>query len=558
MSEETKTYKYRVRHKQLWDEFSEHRAYFSEIRDYVAPGRGRYLTGNNLSQVNDGSKKHQKIINGTASAALRVISAGMHSGLTSPSRPWLRLGLMDEELMEYGPVREYLHMLTKGMLEVFNRSNFYTSMHTLYKELVPFGVAAELTQESFDTVINCRPFTIGEYVMALDANYRPSILHRQFSMTARQMVEKFGEDNVSDQVKQLVKSRNGEKRFELIHVIQPNDDRDRAKGDFRGMAYKSVYFELAGDHNKVLRESGYKTIPFVAPRWDVVGVDTYGCECPGMDSHGDVKMLQKMEEKKLKGLDKEVDPAMNAPTSMRGKGGTIISGGVNFIDVAQGQQGFTPAHQVKLDFRNIAHEIDRVEYRINKIYFNDLFLMIANESRSGVTAAEIARKYEEKLLMLGPITERVHGEALNLKVDRAFSIMDDLGMIPPAPEEMEGMDVKVEYISLLAQAQKMVGLTGIEQVAGFVGNMASYSPEVVDKFDFDEAVDEYGATVGINPNLIRSDEKVAEIRGQRAQQQQAQQMQQTAMDGVDAAKTLSETKMEDGTALDKVMEGQGQ
>jgi hypothetical protein len=133
--------------------------------------------------------------------------------------------------------------------------------------------------------------------------------------------------------------------------------------------------------------------------------------------------------------------------------------------------------------------------------------------------------------------------------------MEDLNMLPPAPKEIQGMDIKIEYISLLAQAQKMIGLTGIERVAGFVGNMAAVNPDIVDKFDFDQAVDEYAETVGINPGLVRSDDKVAEIRAQRDEMTRKTQLAQFGMAGANASKTLSQAKMtSDGkTALDRVM-----
>jgi len=367
------------------------------------------------------------------------------------------------------------------------------------------------------------------------------------------LVEKFGIENVSDAVKQAFENNNSEQTFQVNHCIVPKNQIERSKGDSRSMPFDSIYFEVNGNADKFLRKSGYRSIPFVAPRWDVTATDTYG-ESPGMEALGDIKMLQKMEEKKIKALDKMVDPPMNAPSSLKAKGGTIISGGVNYIDVQQGQQGFTPVYQLNPDMQNIAFEIDRVERRIESFFYNDLFLAIlANEKN--MTATEVAKRYEEKLQVLGPVLERLQAELLDPIIDRTYNIMLGLNMLPPVPRELEGADLKVEYISLLAQAQKMVGTTAIEQTAAFVGNLAAINPDIVDKFDFDEAVDHYGDMVGLPPRIIRTDDVVEKIRAEKAKAAQAAQMQEQAMAAAQGAKTLSETRMEEGNALDALMGG---
>jgi hypothetical protein len=269
-------------------------------------------------------------------------------------------------------------------------------------------------------------------------------------------------------------------------------------------------------------------------------------------------MLQKMEEKKLKALDKMVDPPMNAPSSMRGKGGTIVAGGVNYIDVQQGNQGFVPTYQVNPNMQQIAFEIDRVEQRIRRFFFNDLFLAVLSEDKD-MTATEVAKRYEEKLVVLGPVIERLQSEILDTVIDRCFEIGLRQGVIDPPPKELQGVEMTVDYIGLLSQAQKIVSTTAIEKTAAFVLSVAPVVPSIVDKFDFDQAVDEYGDAVGASPRVIVSDDKVVETRKVRAQQQAQQQamaMAQPAQQMAGAAKDMSETDTGDGTsALQQLLGG---
>lgn len=552
------TYPFRCRFSELKKEFDTWRPHYKEIQELVAPRKGRYLM-DDKEKVNDGTKKHNKIINSRGIKAVKTIAAGLQGGLTSPSRPWFVLSTPDKEMMNYEPVRKWLHNVRQMMLAIYSQSNFYGSVYNLYRELAAFGVSAMLIEEDFSTVIRTRPFTIGEFYLSTDHTQRPDTLYRLLSLTARQMIQKFGKDKVSDAVLTAFNQHALETRFDIVHCIMPNNPEEYGdmtlKGNYMNKPFLDVYFEYAASPDKFLRVGGFNQLPFVSPRWDVNGVDVYG-EAPGMDALGDIKMLQRMEEKKLKGLDKMIDPPMNAPIEMKGKGGSIISGDINFYSQQQGIPGFVPVHNVALDFNNLAFELDRVERRIDADFYNDLFLAITSLEGTSRTATEIAKRYEEKLIMLGPVLERLQSEFLDPCIDRTFAIMESMGILPEPPQELQGVALKVEYVSMLAQAQKMVGLTSIEQTAAFVGSLSAVIPEVIDKFDADEAIDQYADLVGIPPSIIRPDDKVNGIREARAQKQQLVEQQANAAQVAENAKVLSQAKVGENNALEALIGAQ--
>jgi hypothetical protein len=550
MAEESQTKRWRKRLNQLRNEQSDWRSHWKEIVEYLLPRKGRYLDGQNSSQDNDGTKKHGKILNGTPAEAMRTLAAGLQGGLTSPSRPWFSLTVADEQLAEVESVRTWLHDVRQAIMVILSRSNFYGSIHSLYYELGGFGTAPMLVEEDPDTVVRFRPLTIGEYCLTLDSRYRPESLYRQFSMTAGQIREKFEEKNLPQVVKAAIDQKNLDQRFEVVHVIEKAEFVDPNRADSKGMPWRSVYFMLSGDDDTLLRDSGYRSMPFVAPRWDVAGVDTYGSS-PAMAALGDIKMLQKMEEKKLKALDKMVDPPMNAPASMRNTGGNIVAGGVNYLDPNEGAMGFKPAYEVRPDLQNIAFEMDRVERRIRQVFFNDLFLAVIAENKQ-MTATEVSKRYEEKLMMLGPVLERLQSELLDPIIDRVFSVMAEMNLLPPIPKELPaGMAIKIEYVSMLAQAQRMVGTQSIEQMVMFVGQVAPVAPEILDKVNFDEVADQYGGMLGVPPKIIRPDDQVEQIRKQKQAQMAAMQMAQMAQPAAQAAtavQKLGQTPVQGGQA----------
>ncbi len=252
-----------------------------------------------------------------------------------------------------------------------------------------------------------------------------------------------------------------------------------------------------------------------------------------------------------------VDPPLNVPVEMRNKGVASIPGGINYYTQANGARpGITPAHEVNGTMLSpLLEDEEQIRGRINRFMFADLFLMLANSDRRQITAREIEERHEEKLLMLGPVLERLNSEFLNRLIDRVFGIMLRAGLIPEPPEVLQGQTLKTEYISVLAQAQKQVALGGVDNFLMRVGQIAQMSPSSLDKVDFDQVIDETGEMLGVSPRIIRSDEDVAAQREQQANQAQMQAMAQMAgpmAQMVDSATRAAGTEVAEDSVISRV------
>ena len=62
------------------------------------------------------------------------------------------------------------------MMLVFQESNFYNSVATVYFDLVVFGTSVMLIYEDFDNVIHCYNPCFGEYYLDNDGKFRPVYL----------------------------------------------------------------------------------------------------------------------------------------------------------------------------------------------------------------------------------------------------------------------------------------------------------------------------------------------------------------------------------------------
>lgn len=310
---ETDRSRYLSRFKSLKNERSDWDSQYRDLSEYFLPRTGRFFT----SDVNNGSKRWNSIYDSTGTRALRTLSAGMMSGMSSPARPWFRLAIGDTELMEHTPVKMWLHEVTKRMRDVFARSNTYRSLSTYYEELGLFGTSAGIIVPDFKDVIRHYPLTAGEYAIATDNRRDVCTIYREWDMTVSQVVREFGLENCSRTVQNMFK--NGGKGLDewitIIHGIEPRYDRDHSKRDNRNMPWKSIYFEAGGDDGKVLRESGFKEFAGIVPRWSVTGNDTYGYS-PAMEALGDVKQLQHEQLRKAEAIDYKTKPPLLLPTSL--------------------------------------------------------------------------------------------------------------------------------------------------------------------------------------------------------------------------------------------------
>ena len=536
-------------------------SHWRELADYFLPRRARFTITDN----NQGNKRNQKILDNTPTLAARALRSGMHGGLTSPARPWFRLTTPNPELAENESVKKWLSDVTKRLQTIFIKSNLYNILPIVYGDIGVFGTNAMLIEEDFDSVLRVYTFPVGTYWISNNDKGIVDVFFREFRMTVRQIVSKFAKmengevsdwGNISETVKNAWTNNTREQWIEMVHCIIPNEKYDDKKIDAKFKKYLSAYYEkgTAGGNGyktgDVLRESGYDRFPILTTRWEVASEDVYGTDCPGMTALGDNKQLQTGEKRGAQALEKFVNPPMGAPSSLMHKKTSILPGDITYYDVREGQQGFKPIHEIDPRLGDLEAKQQQIRHRVDRAFFVDLFLMLANDERNErPTAREIDAKTEEKLLALGPVLEQLNQDLLDPLIDIVFEYANRQGQIPVPPTELQGSELKVEYISIMAQAQKMAAIGTLERFIAFASQLAGVSPDALDKIDLDQTIDEYGEMTGIAPGVIRPDDVVETIRNRRAQQAQQQQQAAALNQAAGAAKSLSQAEVSPDNAL---------
>ena len=235
------------RFSQLKEERATWEPLWRDIRDFILPQAGVFEGEKSY----EGWRRHRKIVDPTPIQYADMLSSGLYSGVSSPARPWLKLTTKDPKLDEEPDVRQWLDDVQKQMLLLFAKSEVYSALHKSYIELPVFGTACTICRRHPTDTIALQNLTIGEYWLADDAYGRIDTMYRRLSMTAKQIVDQWGIDAVSINVRSLYQT-DPFHRVNVIHGIEPRFDRDEQRRDGLNKPWRSVYFEEGAD-KKVAR-----------------------------------------------------------------------------------------------------------------------------------------------------------------------------------------------------------------------------------------------------------------------------------------------------------------
>ena len=543
-----------ARYEMLKTERSGWDAAWQDLAELFLPTRWR-------SDSDESSYKQPKIngrlLDSCGVLGMRTLAAGLQGGMTSPVRPWFKLRLaIDHGQQQPSGVNVWLDEVTERMRILLHQSNFYNCIHGLYADLGAFGTGL-MIEDADENGLQFHRVTAGEYVLDVDGNGYVDTFFRRLFLTARQIVDLWGEDKVPETVRNAAErgpAGASATRLNVIHGVFPRKDvKWGQRVGAQGKPYVSVYWlrDAAGFGRKqILSEGGYDMFPAFAPRWDIHHSDVYG-RSPAMDVMPDCKMLQAMTDTFRRTQHKIADPPMIGDTNLRRYGVDRNPGGFTYGDFAitQGRPLVMPIQQP--DAAAIQHTIEalrEVKETINNGLYVDLFRMLMDDDRRQVTATEIQAKQSEKMLLIGPVVERLHTELLSPLIKRTYQLMGEYGALPEPPDELQDVELDVEFESVLAQAQKVTATSAIEQGVAFLANFAGAKPEALDVLDADKTARAYLDRIGMPQSCIAEEQAVEAARQKRAQMEQAAQAQQemasagqAASDFTGAAKNLGET-----------------
>lgn len=549
-------------------------AYWAQLAEFILPKRYHWLIVPN--RMARGAPINNSIIDSTATLAMQTCASGLWTGLTSPSRPWFKLGVGLPWVELDAEAKAWLEDAEKRVYTVLARSNFYTTMAQAFQDVATFGTAPVVIYEDLEDGIRCYLPCAGEYYLGAGARLSVDTIYREFNLTVLQIVEMFGLENCPSTVREMWAKGGGsiDTEFVVCHAIEPNfpvAKRGVANGEVavvpEAFTYREVYWVKGLRAESELSRKGFYERPFMVARWSVTSNDPYG-RSPGMDALGDVKQLQVETRRKAEFIEKLVRPPMGADPELKNEPSSILPGNITYVSAHGGKKGFYPLFEVNAQaMPPMVADIKEIQARIERCFFVDVFMAITR--MAGVqprNELELVKRDLERLQVLGPFIELFETEFASPAIQRIMAIMARRGLLQPPPPSLMQMPLKIEYVSIMKLAQRSTECVAVKdtlQTAGALSAAAKAAgvPDPLRVFDLDKALRIYAELANFPSEALFTEDEVQQHDQARqqanAQQMQQQQMMQATPAAVQAAGVLSKTQLGNGSNALSAMIGGG-
>lgn len=502
----------------------------------------RVLPRENWFQASDktpGEKRQEKVFDSTAGLALERFAAAMESMLTPRTMKWHKLSTQDPALEDNQQVQAYLDEVTNILFQTrySPKANFASQVHENYMSLGAFGSGALFVDDIVGFGLRYKSIHLSEIYFSENHVGIVDVVHRKFEMTVRQAAERWGADNLGEKLKTALE-KNPEQKFEFLHCVKPNEERDPRRRDYRSMPFISYYVCLTT--RMVLSESGYNTFPYAISRYVTAPKEVYG-RSPAMTVLPDIKMLNEMSKTVIRAAHKVVDPPLllqedGVLQAFNTRPGALNYGGVD----DQGRQVVQPLQtNARVDIG-----MDMMEQRrrvINDAFLITLFQILVETPN--MTATEAMLRAQEKGALLAPTMGRQQSEMLGPLIERELDILGRSGVLPEMPEALleMGGEVEIEYVSPLNRSQRAEEGVAILRTLESIVPLAQIDPNVMMIFNPESVARELAEINGVPAKILRSNEEIEAMKAQQAQQAEAQALLQAAPIAANSAKTLAET-----------------
>lgn len=511
------------RHKRLRDERRQWEDHWQELAEVMLPARADFT-----STPVAGDKRTGKIYDGVPMLARRGLASAIDGLLKPKTSRWFRILAADAELNEQGEVKLWLEAANERMMTaLYNpKAKFIQRSGEVDNDLVTFGTGVLFTGESQDREhLLFRSHHLRDVVIAENADGDIDTLFLDFTRTARQAAQVYGEEALGDKVKEALQNdRDPDRKFRFVQVVMPRHDRDTRKRDNRNLPFASVVIDVESQHK--VGESGFQEFPFSVPRWDTMSGELYG-RSPGMLALADALTLQEQGKTLLVAGHKAVDPPLLAADESVIGAIRTYPGGITAFDAEAARQlgGRPPIFPLNTG-ANIPLGREMLQDTRDQIWaaFFRNVLQLPGMAGPRMTATEVLERKEEFIRTIGPTFGRLEADYVATLVERVFHIMFRTGAFPEPPEALRGREVRFEFASPVQQARKQIEAAGAARSFELLAPLAQVQPDIWDHFNGDEIARDAPEIFGMPSRWLRTEEEVQTLRQGRAQAQQAMQM----------------------------------
>ncbi len=511
-----------------------------ELADWLAPHRGVF-SGEDLSP--SGTRRNRNAFTQVAAQALLRGASGMTSGMTPRNISWFEPDFQDAELGEASGARAWLDEIDRRMKATLADGGFYQAIQAFNTDLLWAGCALLYAEASPVSVVRFEAVQVGSFAVGLDAEGRLDAVCRAMIWTPARLAAAFGKAALSEGTRRALE-REPYRAVRVMHMVRRRDMRDPGKADKGNMAWESFFWEDAGAET-FLHAGGYHEMPYFHTVWHE-GTTPYGTG-PGDDALPDSRQIDRMERQKLQGLAKLARPPVQIPSSLKTRP-DLAPGGITHVPERTKIEPIEDLSPYAHAFQYLQAELQTVGRRLENELMASIFASMPLDQRPrDMSATEFLERKREALQQLGPVMSAYEPNVLTPLLHRVAASLDRAGLMPVPPDSLRGVPLlmKVDFVSPMANALRQTGAETTRALLQDVMGLAQANPDILDKVDMDQVVDELAAGLGVPGKVVRADADVAALRQARAEAQaQTQEMmleQQQAQSAAGTAKTLADT-----------------
>jgi hypothetical protein len=473
-----------------------------------------------LFATDERGRVRQAVFDTTGRNALSCFASSMKSVIVPTTTRWHRLKPVNPKLDDNAAVKKYLERATDLLFRMryAAASNFAAESDLLFNQLGIYGHALWMVDDDIGRGIVYRTIPVKEAYIKRDDCGRLAAVFREYELTAAEAVSKFG-DSLRGEIRQAAEN-TPERMFKFLHAVYERDDWQAEEEDFGGMRYASVHLDMAAE--RIIRTGGYRTCPYMAPRFLGIAGSSYG-DSPALQAFYDMLTANEMGKTILRTGQLQANPPILTSMGLidankLGSAGAVIRGGLD----SQGK----PA-AVSMQYGNnlsITVEMQReVRAAIERAFLVPLFQSLTQTKQ--MTATEVEKREMEKSMLLAPMCERIAAEWLSGNIERELDILGMYGMLDDVPDElMENGSIAIEFENPAVHMQESSRIVGLYKTIEATMTMAQADPSSLDILNFPEALRQIADYYDVDMAAIRSRTEVQELGQQRAQAQAAQNL----------------------------------
>ncbi len=359
------------------------------------------------------------LFDSTAADAVENLAASMYTLLTPPESLWINL-VGESDLSPDADVA------TTVLRAHLNDSNFYTTIHQCYMDLIVMGTACLFMAENPIGASSAFSFTA---IPVTDIAILNGAIFHTTTMTARDAMEKYPTwmppANIRDAIRE-----NPDMELRLVQSLVGTEF--------------IAWLDAGGDiENNIVARGTFETNPYLIFRWSVSSGEQYG-RGPVMRALPDIKTANKVVELVLKNATIAVSGIWMADDD-----GVINLNNINLtpgaiIPKAVGSSGLTPLSS-GADFDVSQIVLKDLRDRIRHTLLADRLGLLSERE---MTATEILARNADMMRILGATYGRLLHEFVRPLCERGLNILARRGEISPLSLHR---DAELKYIAPIAQ-----------------------------------------------------------------------------------------------------------